>query len=129
MYIPDGSSETHGTSNLWALSAWVATSQLHTPGNEPDPHIGAKTIRGIYEYCGDVSGTATNPILWDIQQKTIVSNKSSAIFRIQTWTCIQRTNEVTLMKSMNSSMKPSTMASIGMALPNPKLFTTALWTD
>lgn len=52
------------------------------PGNEPDPFVGAKFVRDIYEYCGDHSGTRSVPILWDKKKMTIVSNESSEIIRM-----------------------------------------------
>lgn len=52
------------------------------PGNEPDPCLGVKTVREIYEYCKDESGTRSVPILWDKKKKTIVSNESSEIIRM-----------------------------------------------
>lgn len=50
--------------------------------NEPDPHLGAKSIRDIYEAAGDVDGKYSVPILWDKKGKTIVSNESSEIIRM-----------------------------------------------
>jgi glutathionyl-hydroquinone reductase len=49
------------------------------PGNEPDPHFNAFSIRDIYEYANDTSGKYTIPLLWDSQLNTIVNNESSDI--------------------------------------------------
>lgn len=42
------------------------------PGKEPDPELGAKNIREIYERAGDTVGTYSVPILWDKKLKTLV---------------------------------------------------------
>ena len=42
------------------------------PENEPDPHLGAKSVRDIYERVGDTAGKYTVPILYDKKLKTIV---------------------------------------------------------
>jgi putative glutathione S-transferase len=52
------------------------------PGSEPDPNLGVKFVRDIYEYCEDTVGTYSVPILWDKKLKTIVSNESSEIIRM-----------------------------------------------
>ncbi|KAL9179488.1 hypothetical protein ACHAXT_008778 [Thalassiosira profunda] len=52
------------------------------PENEPDPHLGAKSVRDIYERVGDTAGKYTVPILYDKKLKTIVSNESSEIIRM-----------------------------------------------
>lgn len=52
------------------------------PANEPDPHVGAKTVRDIYEKCNDTDGKYTVPILYDKKLKTIVSNESSDIIQM-----------------------------------------------
>ena len=44
-------------------------------GNEPDPYLGAKTVREIYEKCNDTNGKYTVPVLFDKKTKTIVSNE------------------------------------------------------
>lgn len=52
------------------------------PENEPDAHLGAKSVRDIYEKVGDTEGKYTVPILYDKNLKTIVSNESSEIIRM-----------------------------------------------
>jgi len=52
------------------------------PGNDPDPLLGARTIREVYECANDTNGKYTVPILWDKQLSTIVSNESSEIIRM-----------------------------------------------
>ncbi|KAL7527360.1 hypothetical protein ACHAWF_002149 [Thalassiosira exigua] len=52
------------------------------PENEPDAHLGAKSVRDIYEKVGDTEGKYTVPILYDKKLKTIVSNESSEIIRM-----------------------------------------------
>jgi glutathionyl-hydroquinone reductase len=49
------------------------------PGNTPDPHFGAFSIRDIYQRAGDTSGKYTIPLLWDTVEGTIVNNESSDI--------------------------------------------------
>lgn len=48
-------------------------------GNEPDPIMGAYSIRDIYRKAGDTSGKYTIPLLWDKERHTIVNNESSDI--------------------------------------------------
>ena len=52
------------------------------PGNDPDPILGAKSIREVYEKVNDTDGKYTVPILWDKKLNTIVSNESSEIIRM-----------------------------------------------
>jgi putative glutathione S-transferase len=52
------------------------------PGNDPDPHLGAKSVRELYELAGQVGGKFTVPILFDKKSRTIVSNESSDIIRM-----------------------------------------------
>jgi glutathionyl-hydroquinone reductase len=52
------------------------------PGNDPDPNIGATTIRDLYQRAGDTHGRYTVPILWDKHLNTIVSNESSEIIQM-----------------------------------------------
>jgi len=52
------------------------------PGNEVEPFMGAKDVRGIYEAAKDTNGKYTVPILWDKKQNTIVSNESADIIRM-----------------------------------------------
>jgi putative glutathione S-transferase len=51
-------------------------------GCEPDPLMGAKFVREIYEKAGDTIGTYSVPILWDKKKNTIVNNESSEIIRM-----------------------------------------------
>jgi putative glutathione S-transferase len=52
------------------------------PENKPDPFLGAKNVREIYEKVGDKDGKYTVPILFDKKLKTIVSNESSEIIQM-----------------------------------------------
>jgi putative glutathione S-transferase len=52
------------------------------PGNEPDPILGAKSIREVYERANDVNGKYSVPVLWDKKLSTIVSNESSDIIEM-----------------------------------------------
>lgn len=47
--------------------------------NDPDPILGAYSVRNIYEYSEDTSGKYTIPLLWDTKLNTIVNNESSDI--------------------------------------------------
>ena len=49
------------------------------PGNDPDPILGAYSVRELYEYASDTSGKYTIPLLWDKKLGTIVNNESSDI--------------------------------------------------
>lgn len=49
------------------------------PGNDPDPHFNAGSVREIYEFAQDTSGKYTIPLLWDTKLNTIVNNESSDI--------------------------------------------------
>ena len=49
------------------------------PGNEPDPVLGAFSLRELYEHAKDTSGKYTVPMLWDTKKSTIVNNESSDI--------------------------------------------------
>lgn len=49
---------------------------------EPDPLLGAASIRDIYEKSGDTEGKYSVPILYDKLEKTIVSNESAEIIRM-----------------------------------------------
>ncbi len=52
-------------------------------GVVPDPHLGARFLREIYLRAQpDASCRVTVPVLWDTQEKTIVSNESSEIIRM-----------------------------------------------
>ena len=42
------------------------------PENQPDPFLGAKNIREVYEAVGDTDGKYSVPILYDKKLKTIV---------------------------------------------------------
>jgi len=52
------------------------------PENQPDPELGALTIRELYEKAGDTEGKYSVPVLWDKKLKTIVSNESAEIIRM-----------------------------------------------
>ncbi|KAL3924749.1 MAG: hypothetical protein SGILL_000859 [Bacillariaceae sp.] len=49
------------------------------PGNDPDPVLGAYSVRELYEHAQDTSGKYTVPLLWDKKLNTIVNNESSDI--------------------------------------------------
>lgn len=48
-------------------------------GNDPDPLLGAYSVRELYEHAQDTSGKYTIPLLWDKKLGTIVNNESSDI--------------------------------------------------
>ena len=49
----------------------------------PDPVIGADYLHQIYRHADEkFSGRVTVPVLWDLQQNTIVSNESAEIIRM-----------------------------------------------
>ncbi|KAL3807341.1 hypothetical protein ACHAXA_011165 [Cyclostephanos tholiformis] len=52
------------------------------PGNDPDPHLGARNVRELYEHAGQIGGKFTVPILFDKESRTIVSNESSEIIQM-----------------------------------------------
>jgi glutathionyl-hydroquinone reductase len=52
------------------------------PGSDPDPLMGAKSVRDIYEAVGPTSGRFSVPILFDKKKKTIVNNESAEIIRM-----------------------------------------------
>lgn len=52
------------------------------PDNKPEPFFGLKSIRDLYEKCGDTDGKYTVPILFDKKEMTIVSNESSEIIQM-----------------------------------------------
>jgi putative glutathione S-transferase len=72
---PDGESLQNTAGEGGPIPAWF-------PGNEPDPILGAKTVRDIYELAGDTNGKYSVPILFDKKKKTIVSNESADIIRM-----------------------------------------------
>ncbi|KAK1557674.1 hypothetical protein Q3G72_029383 [Acer saccharum] len=63
---------------------WIfPASDTEEPGAEPDPLIGAKSIRDLYEFAStNYSGKYTVPVLWDKKLRTIVNNESSEIIRM-----------------------------------------------
>lgn len=48
----------------------------------PDACTGAKSIRELYNLCGDEVGPFTTPVLYDKKTKTIVSNESTEILKM-----------------------------------------------
>ncbi len=53
------------------------------PGVIPDPVIGAKRLYELYALADPTySGRVTVPVLWDLQERTIVNNESSEIIRM-----------------------------------------------
>jgi len=52
------------------------------PENSPDPYFGAKSVREIYEKCGDTGAKYSVPVLYDKKLKTIVSNESAEIIQM-----------------------------------------------
>jgi putative glutathione S-transferase len=71
----DGESLKNVAGEGGPIPAWFA-------GNEPDPILGAKTVRDIYDCAGDTNGKYSVPILFDKKNKTIVSNESADIIRM-----------------------------------------------
>lgn len=63
---------------------WVfPASNADEPGAEPDPIIGAGSVRELYETASPIySGKYSVPVLWDKELKTIVNNESSEIIRM-----------------------------------------------
>lgn len=61
---------------------------LAYPMNEPDPFVGALSVRDLYEHAaskipgGSPGGVYSVPILWDTFNSTIVNNESSEIMRM-----------------------------------------------
>jgi putative glutathione S-transferase len=49
---------------------------------KPDTFTNVKSIRDLYELCGDTRGPFSTPVLWDKKLGTIVSNESSEILRM-----------------------------------------------
>jgi len=48
----------------------------------PDEITGAKSIREVYNLCGDEVGPFTTPVLYDKKTKTIVNNESTEILKM-----------------------------------------------
>ena len=75
-----------GMISLSAVNSYMgAEGWTFEPGPRviPDPFNGAKRVYEIYLAADPkYSGRATVPILWDKQQKTIVSNESAEIIRM-----------------------------------------------
>lgn len=66
--------------SLYDANGW---SFNDAAGVVPDPHIDAKYLYEIYAAAdSNYSGRASVPILWDTEQRTIVSNESSEIIRM-----------------------------------------------
>jgi len=61
---------------------WVFAKEKKGRYIGPDPIFGAKTLREVYEKCGDFEGKFTTPVLFDKVTKTIVNNESSEIIRM-----------------------------------------------
>lgn len=53
-------------------------------GCSPDPNIGARFIRDLYERSNDQLKKYSVPVLWDKKTNTIVNNESSEIVRMFT---------------------------------------------
>lgn len=48
----------------------------------PDPNVGAKSIRDLYDKVDDTNGKYTVPVLWDKETSSIVNNESADIVRM-----------------------------------------------
>jgi len=64
------------------LSSPAGYGTFHCKGCMSNTVNDAKTIREMYEMCGDVSGKYSVPFIWDIEQNVIVNNESSEICRM-----------------------------------------------
>jgi len=54
-----------------------------TFGLEPEPILGARNMHNVYAAADQkFTGRATVPVLWDLQQRTIVNNESADIIRM-----------------------------------------------
>jgi putative glutathione S-transferase len=71
---PDDPTDTH--------VGWVFPTEKKGRYVRPDPIFGARTLRDIYEQCGDYQGKFTTPLLVDKTTKRIVNNESSDIIRM-----------------------------------------------
>jgi glutathionyl-hydroquinone reductase len=67
---------------------WMNTNGLDGPFppfyhvTDPDPNVGATSIRELYERAGDINRKYTFPILWDKHENTTVSKESSEIIQM-----------------------------------------------
>jgi len=61
---------------------WVFATEKKGRYIRPDPIFNARTLREIYERCGDLKGKFTTPVLFDKVSKKIVNNESSEIIRM-----------------------------------------------
>lgn len=61
---------------------WVFAKEKRGRWIRPDPIFNARTLREIYEKCGDFKGKFTVPVLFDKVTKRIVNNESSEIIRM-----------------------------------------------
>jgi len=61
---------------------WVFSTEKKGRYIRPDPIFKAKTLRQVYEQCGDFEGKFTTPVLFDKVSKKIVNNESSDIIRM-----------------------------------------------
>jgi putative glutathione S-transferase len=73
---PDSAEDLH--------NGWTFEPDEQFPEITTDPVFGARTIREIYEKCGDTHHKYTVPVLFDKKTKTIVNNESSEIIRMLT---------------------------------------------
>eukprot|EP00238_Polyblepharides_amylifera_P009566 CAMPEP_0196574456 /NCGR_PEP_ID=MMETSP1081-20130531/4167_1 /TAXON_ID=36882 /ORGANISM="Pyramimonas amylifera, Strain CCMP720" /LENGTH=347 /DNA_ID=CAMNT_0041892481 /DNA_START=282 /DNA_END=1325 /DNA_ORIENTATION=- len=65
-----------------AIPSPQGCGSFSTEGCIPDTVNGCKFVRDLYEIAEAKGGKYTVPILWDKQQKTLVSNESSEILRM-----------------------------------------------
>ncbi|GBF89678.1 glutathionyl-hydroquinone reductase-like [Raphidocelis subcapitata] len=63
------------------ISSSTGHGSFECDGCVPDPVLGAKFVRDIYEQAGDTTGKYSVPVLYDKQRRTIVNNESSEIMR------------------------------------------------
>jgi glutathionyl-hydroquinone reductase len=61
---------------------WVFAKEKHGRYIGPDPVFNARTLRDVYEACGDDVGKFTTPLLVDKISRRIVNNESSEILRM-----------------------------------------------
>lgn len=76
--------EPHMLANGWEFAgSGQSETAFHVKGSEPDRENRADYLYQIYQLANpQYNGRVTVPVLWDKQQKTIVSNESSEIIRM-----------------------------------------------
>ena len=61
---------------------WMFAKEKKGRYIRPDPIFNARSLRDVYEKCGDFKGRFSTPVLFDKVSKTIVNNESSEIIRM-----------------------------------------------